>query len=624
MRTNKRITALLLCLCGLICTFSRAQGRDERPTDRFTVMTYNVHHGAGEDDRTDCARLGEVIRRTGAAYVAIQEIDSVTGRSQGRDILRDLAIETGLYPTFAKAIDFDGGSYGVGILSRERPLAVRRLPLPGSEEQRVLLVAEFRHFVLGCTHLSLTEADRMASVELLRAAAQDCGKPFLLAGDWNDRPDSPFLKAISNHFTLLTPTNKGTYPAGQPTECIDYIAMAASAGNALQKISARVVNAPEASDHRPVAVTLQLKTPADRIIAHAPYLQNPAPDGISVLFQTNTLAHCWVEYGTDTLHLRRARTLIGGQAVCHDISHNVRLDSLQPGQTYYYRVCAQEIIDNQSYSKTFGDTARTPFYRFSLPATDSQDFTALVFNDLHDNAPTIEAFGKLAQSIPHDFIVFNGDCLPEPSSRRHAIRLIHTLADAFGAAQKPVFFLRGNHEIRNAYSSGMPALTENPGGHTYGAFSWGDTRFVMLDCGEDKPDDTWVYYGLNDFTQFRQEQALFLENETRSKAFRKARRHVLIHHIPLWGNTDKYQPCNELWAPILRKAGFDLNICGHTHQYAKHLPGDATNPPYPVFVGGGYRPESATMMVLSKRGKTLLLRVLNTEGKEIDRLEITK
>lgn len=615
------LLALVCSLCGTVCN---AQNRDERTADRITVMTYNAHHGVGEDDRADYARLGEVIRRTGAGYVAVQEIDSATGRSMRRDVLRELAIETGLYPTFAKAISYDGGSYGVGILSRERPLAVRRLPLPGSEEQRVLLIAEFSRFVLGCTHLSLTEADRLASVELLCAEAQRYDKPFLLAGDWNDQPDSPFLKAMGSHFTLLSPTDKPTFPAGKPTECIDYIAVATSGSGPLVQLSSHVVNAPAASDHRPVVATVQFKTPSERLIPQRPYLQNPSSEGISVLFQTSTPAHAWVEYGTDTLHLKRARTLLGGQAVCHDIEHKIRLDSLQPGQTYYYRVCAQEIIEYKSYSKKFGETGRTPFYRFTLPSPDAEDFTVLVLNDLHDNPPTIKAFSKLAKEIPHDFIVFNGDCLPEPSSRHHAIRQIHTLADAFGAAQVPVFFLRGNHEIRNAYSAGMPSLLDNPGGHTYGAFSWGDTRFVMLDCGEDKPDDHWVYYGLNDFTQFRHEQADFLKREIASKDFRKTKRHVLIHHIPVWGNTDKYQPCTELWAPILRKSGFDLNLCGHTHKYAKHLPGDATNPPFPVFVGGGYEPDGATMMVLTKRGKTLLLRVLDTSGKETDRLELTR
>ena len=50
---------------------------------------------------------------------------------------------------------------------------------------------------------------------------------------------------------------------------------------------------------------------------------------------------------------------------------------------------------------------------------------------------------------------------------------------------------------------------------TYSAFNWGNTRFVLLDCGEDKPDDTPVYAGLNDFTQLRNDQVNFLQTERR-------------------------------------------------------------------------------------------------------------
>ena len=146
----------------------------------------------------------------------------------------------------------------------------------------------------------------------------------------------------------------------------------------------------------------------------------------------------------------------------------------------------------------------------------------------------------------------------------------------------------------------MPTLFDNPGGNTYGAFSWGDTRFVLLDCGEDKPDDHWVYYGLNDFSGFRREQADFLRREISSKPFKRAKRRVLINHIPIWGNTDKYQPCRDMWAPILRKAG---NPC-------------------PNIVGGGPSMKRSTLMVLSKRGKNMTLRVLNAEGEEVDKLDL--
>ena len=60
------------------------------------------------------------------------------------------------------------------------------------------------------------------------------------------------------------------------------------------------------------------------------------------------------------------------------------------------------------------------------------------------------------------------------------------------------------------------------GDKTYGSFSWGDTRFVILDCGEDKDDNTPVYYGFNDFSGLRKDQTNFLIEETISPEFKLA------------------------------------------------------------------------------------------------------
>lgn len=71
---------------------------------------------------------------------------------------------TGMHPFFAPAIDYDGGKYGIGMLSREKPLDVRVVPLPGREEARTLFVADFPDYTFVGTHLSLTGDDRMASL----------------------------------------------------------------------------------------------------------------------------------------------------------------------------------------------------------------------------------------------------------------------------------------------------------------------------------------------------------------------------------------------------------------------------------------------------------------------------
>ena len=579
------------------------------------LMTYNIKNATGLDGVTDYQRVADAIVRAGADVVAVQEVDSMTRRSGGRYVLGEVAMRARMHAYFAPAINYDGGKYGIGILSKERPLRVEAVSLPGREEARALLLAEFPGYVFCSTHLSLTPADRLASVAKIEEFAASAGKPVFLAGDFNDHPQSEFMKMLQQEFKVISNPKRNTFPADKPTETIDYILIRSDSTVKYAATSTRVPDEPLASDHRPVVVDVRLAAPADNIFRTVPYLQNPVGDGMTVVWETTVPAYSWVEYGTDTLHLRRARTLIDGQALCNNTLNKIRLDSLQPGQTYYYRICSQEMLVYRAYYKAFGNTARSAFSHFTLPTASTDSFTAVVFNDLHQHGETFQALLSQIKDIRYDFVVFNGDCIDDPESHDQATHFINELVSGVHANNVPAIFMRGNHEIRNAYSVGLRDHFDYLGGKTYGAFSWGDTRFVLLDCGEDKPDDHWVYYGLNDFSQLRRDEAQFLKKELKSRAFKKAAKRVLIHHIPLYGN-DGPNLCADLWLPLLEKAPFNVCLNAHTHKYAYHPTGELGNN-YPVVNGGGPQKDKATVMVITKRGKEMRVKVLNAAGQTL-------
>ena len=243
-----------------------------RPTEANAerrIMSFNVRHCEGMDKKLDLARTAAAIRKENPDFVGLQELDTAASRSQFIDEPTELARLTGLHVTFAKAIPHEKGDYGNALLSREKPLSVTRVPLPGGEP-RVLLLCEFADCVVGTTHLAVdSEKARTESVALIREAVGRFSgkKPVFLTGDWNSLPDSSVLKGLGEFLTVLSETKGQTYhgsvvngPDKRPLDmsrfCIDYIAVDSAHADDVEVAEARVVNDRNTSDHAPIVVRL--------------------------------------------------------------------------------------------------------------------------------------------------------------------------------------------------------------------------------------------------------------------------------------------------------------------------------------------------------------------------------
>lgn len=227
------------------------------------IMTYNIRHGAGMDDVVDLDRQANVILDATPDVVGLQEVDSCVKRSGYIPEAAILGRKTNLFATFGPAIPLTGGKYGVAILSKEVPLSVRNIPLPG-EEKRTLLVCEFQEYVFACTHLDLKEEDRLNSVPIILEEAARWEKPFFICGDWNDKPTSTLIKTLKKSFSFINNitdnSSNYTFPADNPNRIIDYIASYGTGSDRVFKSikSRKVINEPKASDHRPVLVEITM------------------------------------------------------------------------------------------------------------------------------------------------------------------------------------------------------------------------------------------------------------------------------------------------------------------------------------------------------------------------------
>jgi len=249
-------TFFFICLSTTLVLTGYAQTYPQA-AHTIRVMCYNIRNGRGMDNAVDYQRIADVITQTAPDVVALQELDSVTNRSSGVDVLSQVASLAAMYSVYGASIPYDGGKYGIGVLSKQKPLSWKRIPLPGREEARSLLIVEYNDYIFCCTHFSLNNEDRVASVDIINQAVKDYDKAVILAGDLNATPDTPVLEAFQQNWAVLSDPSKHTFPSDNPARTIDYILGYTSKGYTCSAGETRVLHT-LASDHLPLFVDVKL------------------------------------------------------------------------------------------------------------------------------------------------------------------------------------------------------------------------------------------------------------------------------------------------------------------------------------------------------------------------------
>lgn len=252
---KKTASLILVCIYTLALSFTSCSPLTksaEKKESSIRILSYNVRNCKGLDNVTDYKRIADIITRISPDVVALQELDSATTRSNGIVALNELAGYTNMYKSYSASIVFQGGKYGIGILSKTEPMNQKVVALPGREEKRSLLIVEFKEYIFCCTHLSLTEEDRVASVNIINDAVKGNSKPVFLAGDFNSVPGSSVIKDIETGWSMVNNPQIPTIPADNPQKCIDFIFVDKSNGQTFHTKQTKVEQEPVASDHLPV------------------------------------------------------------------------------------------------------------------------------------------------------------------------------------------------------------------------------------------------------------------------------------------------------------------------------------------------------------------------------------
>jgi endonuclease/exonuclease/phosphatase family metal-dependent hydrolase len=263
-------TLLLTLLALPLLVASKAGPAPPVNSTRKTVrvMTFNIHVGVGLDKKLDLKRIADVINREHPDLVGLQEVDRGVKRTEGLDEIAELAKLTRMDFSFAHNLDYQGGQYGVAILSRFLIQKADHQKYQNTRETerrgmlRVEVEVEGRTINFVTTHLDYQYEDgRLFETEQLLRFLEGLGGPLIVAGDFNDEPTGSAYKLMLTKFDdgWVRSKAKGegmSYPADKPVKRIDYIFARTRDGIKAKK--AWVVET-LASDHRPVMAELEIR-----------------------------------------------------------------------------------------------------------------------------------------------------------------------------------------------------------------------------------------------------------------------------------------------------------------------------------------------------------------------------
>ena len=231
------------------------------------VLSFNILHGATTQGDFNLDAIAKVIIEVDPDFVALQEVDYKTNRAKKYDLATELGWRAKMAPLFARAMPYDGGEYGEGVLSKHTFLQTRNVDLPfipGDEPRAALEITtvlpsgDTINFI--GTHLDHLRNDenRIMQAKKINQVFSSNPYPMILAGDLNAEPGSEPMNILEEMWTssYTKDQQKFTYPSDQASKKIDYVLFYPE--NRWRVIETKVIQDTIASDHCAYLVTLEL------------------------------------------------------------------------------------------------------------------------------------------------------------------------------------------------------------------------------------------------------------------------------------------------------------------------------------------------------------------------------
>ena len=346
--------------------------------------------------------------------------------------------------------------------------------------------------------------------------------------------------------------------------------------------------------------------PAPPLVDSPPVVMAPRADGVEVVWAINAPARGWVEWAlasdADLEHRNVVQRRVAGLDAFGFVPQGTRVirtrvEGLEPGREYVIRTVTESADDNRR--------VESDWKRIRTLDPESATSSFVVWNDTHQHEETLQ---RLDEASPRaDFWVWNGDVCNNWKDPDEIVPTILRPAGRDVTVGRPLAFVWGNHDVRGPWAYRLPEVVATPHGVPYYALRSGPIAAIVLNTGEDKPDDHPSFGGRPAFEQLRRIQADWLAEQIRRPGFVDAPYRVVFCHLPLrWssepsltdpdyadGEFDHYsRPSRDLWHDSLVEWGAQVVVSGHTHRHG-WFPATAEFP-YAQLTGGGPQSWAAT------------------------------
>lgn len=265
MKNIRQIYIIILAV-SLISSSTWSQSHIDS-TKIVKILSFNILHGKTMKGDFNLDVIAKVIIDANPDFVALQEVDYKTNRAKKYDLVTELGWRAKMAPIYARAMPYDGGEYGEGVLSKHTFLSTRNIPLPhlpddeprAALEITTVLPSKDTISFIG-THLDHLKVDtnKIMQAKEINKVFSTNKYPTILAGDLNAEPNSNTMNILESYWTAsYDKTNpQSTFSSENPTQKIDYVLFYPK--HKWKVLETKVICDTIASDHCAYLVTLQL------------------------------------------------------------------------------------------------------------------------------------------------------------------------------------------------------------------------------------------------------------------------------------------------------------------------------------------------------------------------------